>query len=151
MSVEEPVHGDTTMHGAVARSLIVVASLWTAGLQLFSPTSLAYRAAGDGLMIDAINVVVLLLATLAGADVLWREVLRRGLIWPSFPDQTRHHICVFVYAALAWAFGIRAFIAAGDPRTVLQVGGYYTLVSVIIAFEALALAKEKRGAPCPKE
>jgi hypothetical protein len=145
------IQGDSAMHGAVARALIVVASLWTAGLQLFSKTSLAYQAAGDGALIDVVNVGMVVVATIAGADVVWRDVLRLGLLWPSFPDQARHRICVFVYAALAWAFGIRAFIAAGDPSTVIQVGGYYTLVSVIIAFEALALAKEKRGAACHNE
>jgi hypothetical protein len=132
------------MHGIAARLLIVAASLWTAGLQLFSPSSLAFRAAGDSQVLDAINVVILGIAGLAAVDLLWHDLLRRGLIWPSFPERKRHHICVAVYSALAAAFGIRAFIAAGELSTALQVGSYYVLIAAGIAMEAAAIANEDR-------
>jgi len=151
MTAAALAHGDITLHGTSARSFAVIASVWTAGLQLFSPTSLAYRAAGDGSMIDFMNVIVLCVAALAAADVVWRDILRRGLIWPNFPGRSRHQICVLVYSTLSATFGIRAFLAAGDFRIAFQVGGYYTFVSVIIALEALALAKEKRSSECQSE
>jgi hypothetical protein len=138
------MHGRPTLHGTAARAIIVIASLWTAGLQLLAPGSLAYRAAGDGWLIDAINLAVLCIAGLAAADVLWHDILRRGLILPGFPAQTRHQVCVWVYSALAAAFAIRAFIATGDTGTALQVGGYYVLIAAGILLEALALANEQR-------
>jgi hypothetical protein len=136
--------GTPSLHGTAARAVIVIASLWTAGLQLLSPASLAYRAAGDSFWIDAINIAVLGIAGLAAADVIWHDLLRRGLILPSFPAQKRHQVCVWVYSALAAAFAIRAFIAAGDIHTVFQVGGYYVLIAAGIMLEAWALAHEKR-------
>ena len=139
---------DIGLHSISARVLIVVASLWTACLQLFSPSSLAYRAAGDSWLIDAVNWAVLGLAGLAAADVIWRDILRRGLILPSINAHTRHHVCVAVYSALAWAFAMRAFIAAGDPSTVLQVGAYYVLIAAGIAAEAAAIASEERKPTC---
>ena len=132
------------LHGISARFLIVVASMWTAGLQLLSPSSLAYRAAGDGYVIDAINIVILVIAAVAAADVIWHDILRKGLVWPSFPAQKRHRICVMVYVALAGAFGIRAFIASGDVHSALQVGSYYVLIAAGIALEAAALSDESR-------
>ncbi len=96
-------------------------------------------------MIDAINVAVLLIAGLALADVVWHDLMRKGLIWPSFPNRSRHQICVWVYMALASAFGIRAFIAAGDPVASLQVGAYYVLLAAGITMEAIALSKEERS------
>jgi hypothetical protein len=137
------------LHSIAARSLIVVASLWTAGLQLFSPTSLAYRAAGNSVLIDIVNWAVLALSGVAAADLLWRDILGRGLIWPSFDEHKRHHICVATYTALAGAFAMRAFVAAGgDTSTVLQVGTYYLLVAAGIAVEAAAIANEEREYPC---
>lgn len=134
----------------ISRAFAVVASLYTAMLQLTSPMSLAYRAAGDSIAADAVNLVVLGLALVAGADLLWRDILRRGLIWPSFPMQRRHHICVLVYSSLASAFGIRAFLAAGDISVALQAGTYYVLIASLIAMEAYATAKEGRQI-CPTE
>ena len=128
----------------ISRGFAVVASLYTAMLQLISPTSLAYRAAGDSIAADAVNFIVLGLALVAGADLLWRDILRRGLIWPSFPMERRHQICVMVYSSLAGAFGIRAFLAAGDIKVALQAGTYYVLIAALIAMEAYATAREER-------
>ena len=141
------------LHALAARALIISSSVWTAGLQLFSPTSLAYRAAGAGQIIDAVNMAVLVISAVALADVVWHDVLRRGLIWPSFPALHRHRICVWVYSSLAAAFGIRAFVATGDTSAALQVGGYYVLLAGGIAIEAAALAHESRKSeePCPPE
>jgi hypothetical protein len=139
----------STLHSISARALIVAASLWTAGLQLFSPTSLAYRAAGDSVLIDLVNCAVLALGGLAAADLIWRDILGLGLIWPSFDEHKRHHICVATYTALAGAFAMRAFISAGgETSTVLQVGTYYLLVAAGIAVEAAAIANEERDYPC---
>jgi hypothetical protein len=124
--------------------MIVVASMWTAGLQLFAPLSLAYRAAGSSTVIDVVNVAVLVLSGLALADIAWHDILRRGLILPSFPMRWRHQFCVATYSALAAAFGIRAFVATGDPAAVVQVGLYYVLVAAGITIEAAALAHEQR-------
>lgn len=135
------------LHSTIARGVIVVASIWTASLQLFDTTSLAYRAAGASVVIDGVNVAVLCLAALAAADVLWHDVLRRGLLWPSFPPRERHRVCVWVHALLAAAFGIRAFVAAGDMSTVIKVGAYYVLLAVFIAGEAYALSDEQREEP----
>jgi hypothetical protein len=133
------------LHAIAARVLIVTASVYTASLQLFSPTSLAYRAAGDSWLIDAVNVLVLLLAGVALADLLWRDVLQRGLILPSIPMRIRHRVCVAVYMGLAAAFAVRAFIASGsDPGVVLQVATYYVLLSGGILIEAAAIAHEER-------
>jgi hypothetical protein len=135
----------TNLHAIAARVLIIVASAYTATLQLFSASSLAYRAAGDSWLIDAINVLVLLLAGIALADVLWRDMLHRGLILPSIPGRIRHRLCVAVYMSLAAAFGVRAFIAAGnDISVVLQVATYYVLLSGGILIEAAAIAHEER-------
>jgi hypothetical protein len=134
-----------SLHAIAARVLIIVASVYTATLQLFSTSSLAYRAAGDSWLIDAINVLVLLLAGIALADVLWRDTLRRGLILPSIPGRIRHRLCVVVYMSLAAAFGVRAFIASGqDFGVVLQVATYYVLLSGGILIEAAAIAHEER-------
>jgi hypothetical protein len=132
------------LHSIAARVLIIASSVWTAALQLFSTTSLAYRAAGPGLTIDVVNVIVLCISALAVADVVWHDVLRRGLVWPSFPRKARHRICVWVYTSLAGAFAIRAFVATGDTAAALPVGGYYVLLAVGIAVEAAALAHEQR-------
>lgn len=138
-------------HGVAARAFAVVASVYTACLQLFSTTSLAYRAAGDSDIADAINIVVLLIAAVGAADLIWHDFMRRGLIWPSFPMRKRHQVCVAVYAALAGAFGVRAFIVAGDASIALQAGTYYVLIAAAIALEAYALAKEERTEPCRNE
>jgi hypothetical protein len=136
------------IHATAARVLIIAASAWTAGLQLWAPSSLAYRAAGDSMLIDAMNWVVLALAGVAVADVVWCGILRRGLILPRIPTLTRHHLCVALYSALAGAFAVRAFIATGDPRAALPVGAYYVLVAAGIAIEAAAIAHEQRDPPC---
>jgi len=138
------------MHSTAARGAIVTASIYTALLQLFSATSLAYRAAGDSWLIDLMNVGVLAVAGVAAADLLWRDILHRGLIWPSFDPIRRHHICVSVFSALSAAFAVRAFVAAGEISSSLQVGAYYLLMCGWPATEAAAIAHEKREeAPCP--
>jgi hypothetical protein len=139
------------LHGTAARFLIVVGSAYTACLQLFSSTSLAYRAAGDGWLIDVINIAVLIIAAVGAADLVWHDILRRGLIWPSFPMRQRHQACVAVYAMLAGAFGIRAFIVPGDSEIALQVGAYYVLFTAGIAIEAAAMAFEQREEQCPTD
>ncbi len=137
------------LHTIAARGCIITASVYTAVLQLFSASSLAYRAAGAGMLIDAINVVVLILAALALADLLWRDILRRGLILPRLDPQLRHQFCVWLYSALSAAFGIRAFLAMGEPSAALQAGTYYVLFAAWIAVEAAAIANEQRSDKCP--
>jgi hypothetical protein len=133
------------MHSIAARLLIVVASVYTALLQLFSPTSLAYRAAGDGWLIDAVNVLVLCLSGIALADLIWRDVLNKGLILPGIRVSVRHQLCVATYSALASAFAVRAFVASsGEWSAVWQVGSYYLLIAAGIAVEAAAIANEER-------
>lgn len=132
-----------SLHGIAARAAILAASTWTAGLQLWGTRSLAYAAAGPSALIDAINVGVLALAALGWADLLWHDI-RGRLIWPSFPVHHRHTVCVYLYAALALAFGVRAFLAAGDAQAVLVVGTYYVVFAVVAMLEPLALLREQR-------
>lgn len=143
--------GACKLHGTIARALIVVYSIWTSVLQLASPSSIAYRAAGDSVIVDAINFLVLACAALAASDILWNDVLRRGLVLPRIRPRLRHRVCVTTYMVLAGAFGVRAFVASGDPRAALQVGVLYVLVALCVAGEAYAIAKEKRRPPCPAE
>jgi len=141
----------TDLHAIAARVLIVAASCYTAYLQLFSTGSLAFRAAGDGVVIDAINVAVFFLAMVALADLLWRDILRLGLILPMVPTHWRHQFCVGLYSALSAAFAIRAFVATGsDTPAVVSVGTYYTLMAAGIAVEAAAIAYEERHACRPE-
>jgi hypothetical protein len=132
------------VHATIARGIIATASLWTAVLQTFSTTSLAYKAAGESLVIDAVNVIVFFLALFAAADVVWSGILRRGYIWPSFPAKARNHICVATYTALSAAFGVRAFIASGEIFAALHIGLYYVMLAAFIAAEAYAIANENR-------
>jgi hypothetical protein len=137
----------SNLHSIAARVIIIASSVWTAGLQLFSSSSLAYRAAGPGVVIDLVNVAVLCISALALADVVWHDTMRRGLLWPSFPCRLRHRICIWVYTSLAAAFAVRAFVATGDPAAAFQVGGYYVLISAGIIIEAAAIAHEHRQEP----
>ena len=132
------------MHGLAARAAAVVATVYTALIQLFSPTSLAYRAAGESIWIDLINVGLLMIASVALADLVWRDILRLGLIFPSFPMRQRHQICVWVYAAMSAGFFIRAFIATGEKSVALQAGSYYIFFGAVIAIESVALALKER-------
>ena len=133
------------LHAIAARGAIITASVFTAALQLFSPSSLAYRAAGSGIIIDAVNVIVLALASVALADLVWRDILDKGLILPRLPTHWRHQFCVGLYSALAGAFAIRAFLATGgDLSAIVQAGAYYVLLSAWIATEAAAIAHEER-------
>ncbi len=135
------------LHAVSARWGILTASTWTAILQLSRPDSLAARAAGDGLVLDWINVGILALCALGWADLLWHD-LRGRLIWPSFPQHARHHVCIGMYALLAAAFGVRAFLAAGsDVASVWLVGGYYICFAVGIMIEVRALREDARGSP----
>ena len=134
---------DSPLHAVVARGLILTQATWTACLQLFSPTSVAYRAAGDGILIDYINVFVLLLCALGWADLLWHDLMGK-LLWPSFPAKWRHQVCIWLYILLAGAYGIRAFVAAGDQNFVIQVGLLYVIAAVWIMAEAVAIAMENR-------
>ena len=149
------VNVKTDLHAIAARILIMVVSFYTAYLQVAAPTSLAYRAAGDGWLIDAINVAVIGMAGFALADLIWRDILRKGLILPSVPGLLRHRVCVLLYSALASAFAIRAFVATGsDTSAVLHVGAYYLLVAAGIVVEAAAIAHEKRheeSEACPSD
>jgi hypothetical protein len=110
---------------------------------LWQEHSLAYRAAGDGILIDAVNYVVLALVALGWIDLIFHDMLGK-LLLPSVSNHVRHHVCVTLYSVLAMAFGVRAFIAAGDPTLVWVVGGYYLLLAPGILIQAAAIACEDR-------
>ncbi len=129
------------MHALVARGLLLTVSTWTAALQLWSATSLAARAAGDSGLLDAMNLLVLALCSIGWLDVIVHDLGGR-LLLPSIPMHWRHQICVALYAAIGLASGVRAFVAAGEPSLVMQVGTYYVLVSLFAMAEAGAIARE---------
>lgn len=132
------------LHALSARGGALTASTWTAGLQLWSPSSIAFRAAGDGTLIDAVNVGLLVLCAIGWTDLIWHD-LRGRLLLPSFNPYLRHRICVGLFSALAAGFGIRAFIASGrDLTTLLTVGGYYLIFAGWVWVEAKALVAEER-------
>jgi len=130
-------------HALVARAAILVASGFTAGLQLFVESSLASRAAGDGSVMDALSYGVLALCGLGAADVVWHD-LRGRLIWPSFPAELRHRICASLYLLLGAAFAVRSFVAAGDPHAIVVSSIYYACFAAIAVGEAWCIAREQR-------
>lgn len=134
------------LYEAAARLLALTMAGWTAALVLFSPASLASTVAGDGAVAHIINGGILALCGLGWVDILWRDIGGR-LIWPSFPAQLRHRICVMTYALLAGMTGLRAFVAAGSDRAdVALVGSYYLICAVGIGLVAIAIALEPRHA-----
>jgi hypothetical protein len=134
----------SSLHGKSARAAILAASTWTAVIQLWITTSLAYKAAGPGVLIDWMNIVLLALSLFGWVDLFWRDLLGKT-IWPSFSPRLRHYVCVYLYSALALGFGVRAFTAAGeDWRSVLLVGSYYLLFSLAAMLEPYALMREDR-------
>lgn len=130
-------------HAMAARGAILTASTYTAALQLWASGSLAFQAAGDGIVIDCINILVLLVSLLGWADLIWHDVHGR-LILPSFNKALRHQICISTYMLISGAFAIRAFLAVGNPAIVLTVGLYYIAMSLVAAIEAAAIAGEQR-------
>jgi len=134
------------LHALVARGLLLTVSTWTAVLQLWSHSSIAARAAGDSVLIDAMNLLVLGLCSIGWLDVLVHDLGGR-LLLPSFPMHWRHQVCVALYAGIGLASGVRAFVAAGsDQSLVMQVGTYYVLVSLFAMAEAGAIAREEMRA-----
>lgn len=133
-------HG-VNLHAIVARGLLLTVSTWTAALQLWSATSIAARAAGDSWLLDGINVLVLGLCALGWLDVLAHDICGR-LLLPKLPMQWRHQICVALYSCIGLAYGVRAFVAVGEPSLVMQVGAFYWLVAVFAISEAGAIARE---------
>lgn len=134
------------LYGVAARVLALTMAAWTAGLVLFSPTSIAARVAGDNLAGDVLNAGILLVCALGWADIIWHDIGGR-LIWPSFPGRWRHKICVLTYSVLAGLTGLRAFVAAGSDRwEVLFLGTYYLTCAIGIALVAVAIALEPRHA-----
>lgn len=130
------------MHALVARGLLLTVSTWTAALQLWSTTSLAARAAGDSGLLDAMNLLVLALCSIGWLDVVVHDLGGR-LLLPWIPMHWRHQVCVALYATIGLASAVRAFVAAGEPSIVVQVGTYYVLVSLFAMAEAGAIAQEE--------
>lgn len=127
-----------------ARLLALTMAGWTAGFVLFSPTSIASLVAGDTIAGDAINAAILLVCALGFADLVWHDI-RGRLIWPGFPAQLRHKVCVFTFSLLAGLTGLRAFVAAGsDTPAVLFLGSYYLTCAIGSGLVAVALALESR-------
>ena len=135
-----PAATTARFYGVAARILALTMAGWTAFIVLFSPTSLAARIAGDSVVSDFVNSAILAICALGWADVIWHDI-RGRLIWPTLPLQTRHRICVGVYALLAGLTGVRAFVAAGaQSLDVLFIGLYYVICAIGIGTIAVALA-----------
>lgn len=137
-------HG-INLHAFVARGLLLTVSAWTAALQLWSATSIAARAAGGSGLIDVMNMLVLGLCAIGWLDVLVHDLGGR-LLFPQFPPRWRHQVCVALYACIGLAYGVRAFVAAGEPALVVQIGMLYVLVSMFALAEAGAIAREDLSA-----
>lgn len=135
-------HARRNLHSLAARGVILTASAWTAGLQLWSTSSLAYRAGGGGEFIAAMNIIVLALCALGTVDVLLHDVGRR-LLLPMISSYWRAQVCVGLYSALGLAAGARAFVAMGDLAYMLPVGAYYVALSVWSMVEAAAIAADQ--------
>lgn len=133
------------LYALVARGLLLTVSTWTAALQLWSASSIAARAAGDSWLIDTMNVLVLGLCAIGWLDVLVHDIGGR-LLLPQFPPRWRHQVCVALYACIGLAYGVRAFVAAGEPSLVVQIGMLYVLVSMFALAEAGAIAREDMSA-----
>ena len=129
-------------HSLAARGTILTASAWTAGLQLWSTSSMAHRAGGGGDFIAAMNIIVLALCALGFLDLLLHDIGRR-LLLPMVSAYWRSQVCVGLYSTLGLASGARAFVAVGDPALALPVGVYYILLSGWAMVEAAAIADEQ--------
>ena len=134
-------HQGVNMHAFVARGLLLTVSTWTASLQLWEATSIASRAAGGSVLIDIINLIVLGLCVIGWLDVIVHDIGGR-LLLPRFPARWRHQVCVALYACIGLAYGVRAFVASGEPSLVVQIGMLYLLVSMFALAEAGAIARE---------
>lgn len=138
------VTASSKLYATAARMLALTMAGWTAGFVLFSPSSIAARVAGESVIGDAVNAAILAACALGWADVVWHDIRGRA-IWPSFPSELRHRICVLTYSALAGLTGLRAFVAAGsDAPAVLFLGAYYLTCAFGIGVVAVALALEPR-------
>lgn len=132
------------LSGVAARVLALSMAGFTAAFVLFSPASLAARAAGASEASEFVNIVILGICLLGWADVIWHDV-RGRLILPALPQSIRHHVCVVTYSALAGLTGVRAFVAAGSDRwEVLFLGAYYVLCAAGIGLVAVSIALDPR-------
>lgn len=133
------------LYGIAARVMALATSGWTAAIVLWSPTSVAARMAGDSAAVYAINGATLACCSLGLLDILWHDI-RGKLVWPTFPMQYRHRVCVMLYSMLAGLTGLRAFVAAASDYTnILLLGGYYLMCAMGIGIVAVAVALEPRN------
>lgn len=112
-------------------------------LLLLSPDSLTARAA-SGPLAQAIGIVMLVLAAIGWADMLWRDIGGR-MIWPSLAAAARHQACVGLYAALSCVYAV-LLTAAMDPRVDASwvLGVNYLLLVIFFGTKAVAIARENR-------
>jgi hypothetical protein len=125
----------------IGRGLILTISTWTAAFQLFVPSSIAARAAGDSIVMDAMNAVALALCALGWLDVVVHDIGGR-LLLPQIPMRLRHQVCVLLYSSLGLVYWVRSFVAAGEAEFTLPVGTLYLVVGGFALAAAAAIARE---------
>lgn len=125
----------------IGRGLILTISTWTAALQLWSPTSIAARAAGDSIVMDAMNIIALGLCALGWLDVIVHDIGGR-LLLPGLPMRLRHQVCVLLYSSLGLAYWVRSFVSAEQTTFTLQVGVLYLVIGGFALAAAAAIARE---------
>lgn len=136
----------TNMYSTAAKFLALTACTFTSLIALFVPVNvlavLTYTNRTFGIVT---NAALFALSLIGWIDLIWRDLLQRGLIVPMIPTRLRHHLCVLYYAVLASVFGVRAFVAAGAlPSASVLMGAYYLSIGVGVAMIAVALAQEHR-------
>jgi hypothetical protein len=139
--VGKRVRTGVSLWPAIGRGLLLTISTWSAALQLFEPTSVAARAAGNSPLMDIMNAIALGLCALGWADVLAHDIGGR-LLLPGLPMRIRHQVCVALYSALGLAYWVRSFVTAEHSALTLQVGAFYLVVGSFALAAAWAIAQE---------
>lgn len=129
-----------------AKFLALTACSFTSLIALFVPINvlsvLMYSNRTFGIVT---NALLLALSFIGWIDLIWHDILKRGVIVARLDKHMRHHLCVVYYSTLAGIFGVRAFVAAGvTPSASALMGSYYLSIAIGIAIIAVALAQEQR-------
>jgi hypothetical protein len=135
------IRGHVSVWPMIGRGLILTISTWTAALQLWVPTSVAARAAGESSVMDVMNMIALALCALGWLDILVHDIGGR-LLLPRISMRLRHQVCVALYSALGLAYWVRSFVSSEQATFTLQVGALYLIVGAFAMAAAAAIARE---------
>jgi hypothetical protein len=135
------IRGHVSVWPMIGSGLILTISTWTAALQLWVPTSVAARAAGESSVMDVMNMIALALCALGWLDILVHDIGGR-LLLPRISMRLRHQVCVALYSALGLAYWVRSFVSSEQATFTLQVGALYLIVGAFAMAAAAAIARE---------